>query len=95
MPPLPPPPLDPDILDILLRLEGKVDSLENKVCLILVRVAPETGVLPVDDEWLTARQAMEFLYMEERTFYRRKSEVQGKWVVRRVGKKWLYLKSSL
>jgi len=87
------PPLPPDILEVLLRLEGKVDLLENKVCLILVRVAPEMGVLPVDDEWLTARQAMEFLFMEERTFYRRKSE--GKWVVRRVGKKWLYLKSSL
>jgi len=45
------------------------------------------------DEWLTAQQAMEFLFVEERTFYRRKRE--GKWVVRRVGKRWVYLKSSL
>jgi len=92
---MPPPPSDPDILEILLRLEGKVDSLENKVCLILIRVAPETGVLPVEEEWLTARQAMEMLYMEKRTFYRRKKEVSGKWVAKRIGKKWLYLKSSL
>ncbi len=88
-------PLPQDILDVLLRLEGKVDLLESKVCLILVRVGPETEGSPVEEEWLTARQAMEFLFMEERTFYRRKSEVKGKWVVRRVGRKWLYLKSSL
>jgi len=45
------------------------------------------------EEWLTAQQAMEFLYIEERTFYRRKQSES--WITKKCGRKLLYLKSSL
>jgi len=45
------------------------------------------------EEWLTAQQAMEFLYIEERTFYRRKQSEN--WITKKCGRKLLYLKSSL
>jgi len=70
---------------------------EILLTLVEIKLAIREFGVPVvqQEEWLTAQQAMEFLYMEKRTFYRRRSEERGKWVMKRVGKKWVYLKSSL
>ena len=70
---------------------------EILLTLVEIKIAIHKYNLPGDqqEEWLTAQQAMEFLYMEKRTFYRRRREEQGNWITKKVGKRLLYLKSSL
>ncbi|WP_316838337.1 hypothetical protein [Pedobacter nutrimenti] len=77
-----------DILPVLQEI--LLTLVEIKVA--IHKYDPPSGQ---QEEWLTAQQAMEFLYIEKRTFYRRRNEEQGKWVTKKVGKRLLYLKSSL
>ncbi|WEK20506.1 MAG: hypothetical protein P0Y49_05065 [Candidatus Pedobacter colombiensis] len=74
------------LLDVLRRIEEKIDELLN-------RSHASQALIPEEEVWLDNEEVMKLLFIERRTFYRRRSE--NLWVKKKIGGKWYYLKSSL
>jgi len=64
-----------------------------KVLLERWEASREAALLAEADVWFDTSDVKRFLNISDMTLYRRRME--GKWVCKKIGGKWYYLKSSL
>lgn len=79
---------DEEINNVLHTLMQQQDEM-----LVLMKAMHSKIIIPEEEVWLTQKQVQEMLFIERRTFYRRRAECN--WERKRIGGQWYYLKSSV